>query len=369
MTPTLLLVLALAAPFVQDEAAERVKSAAATYVSPRTRPEDRTRIVERLAVMGPAAVRFLQEAADAIGHGGAFLPTRYLAGEVKIELLRRLGDDRGAQAISKVRGLTGTIQAGDLSLESLLDLLRRQGLSVVLVNPVEQESLSALRFSAKASSEQMDHLLDQLLSKHRLDYYARGSVVVIASRAWLWGAPAPAAADPALKDKLGEALGQLESELVDRRIGSERALIEAGPAAIPFIEKELATATGTRKTRLETLVDRIFARHVPDRLHPPGAEPGLLSEDAQEFLKATKERTLSISFFRGTPASEIVARAAEFSETPIAFDPALAAGISGRKLTIAVDRAPIVDLLEALFVPLGAGVRPEAGRLLIVPLR
>jgi hypothetical protein len=369
VTSFLVLALSLAVPFVQDGARERVKSAVATYVSPRTKAEDRTRIVERLGAMGLAAVGFIQSVADTSGPGGAFPPTRFLANEVKVDLLRRLGDERGAQAILKLHGMSGTIQAADVSLESILDELRRQGLGVMLVNPAEQDELAGLRFSAKASAEPLDQLLDRLLQKHRLDYYARGSVVVIASRSWLWGPPAAAAPDAALQARMAEALGQLDSEFVDRRTGAERTIIEGGPAVIPILEKEQARSSGVRKDRLEMLADRILARHVPDRLHPFDAEPGLISEDARDFLRAAKDRTISISFFRGTPLSEIVARIAEFSETPIVIDPSVPAGIAGRKLTVAADRAPVVEVLEALVVPLGAVVRPEAGRLLIVPHR
>jgi len=142
VTPLLILVLSLAAPFAQDGARERVKSAVATYVSPRTKVEERTRIVERLGAMGPASVGFIQAVADSSGPGGAFPPTRFLANEVKVDLLRRQGDERGAQAILRLRGLSGTIQAADLSLESVLDELRRQGLALMLVNPAEQDDLA-----------------------------------------------------------------------------------------------------------------------------------------------------------------------------------------------------------------------------------
>lgn len=365
----LLILLSLAAPMMQDGARERVKTAVQTYVSPRTRPEERARIVERLGAMGPAAVGFIQEVAEASGPGLHFLPTRFLAGEVKIDLLRRQGDEAAAQAIQRLRAPTGTIDASELSLESILDVFRRQGLSQALVNPAEQDELARLRFSIRGSSEQLDHLLDRLLQKHKLDYYARGGVVIIATRSWLWGVPRPGAADDALQAKIAEALGHLESELIDRRAAAERTIIDSGLASMAILEKEHARASAARKGRIEALADRILARHIPDRLHPLDAEPALISEDAHDFLKASKERSLSISFFRPTPLSEIIAHIAEFSETPIAFDPAVAAGVLGRKLTLAVDRANVHDIVEALAVPLGAAVRPEAGRLLIVARR
>jgi hypothetical protein len=212
-------------------------------------------------------------------------------------------------------------------------------------------------------------VLDRLLQQHKLDYYARGAVLVIASRSWLWGVPRAGAADDAQKAAITEALGHLESELIDRRAAAERAIIDSGMVAMPILEKEHARAAAPRKARIEALEDRILARHVPDRVHPLDAEPALVSEEAQEFLGASKERLLSISFFRPTPLSEILARIAEFSETPIAFDPGVASGITGRQLTLAVDRSVVHELIEALVVPLGAAVRPEAGRLLIVARR
>ena len=365
----LLILLSMAVPMMQDGARDRVKGAVQAYVSPRTRPEERTRIVERFGAMGPAAVGFIQETADSAGPGLHFLPMRFLAGEVKIDLLRRLGDEGAAQAIQKLRAPTGTIDASELSLESILDVLRRQGLGQVLVNPAEQEELAKLKFSIRGSSEPMDHLLDRLLQKHKLDYYARGGVVIIASRSWLWGVPSAGAADASALSKITEALGHLESEVIDRRVAAERAIIDAGLSSLPILEKEHARGSAARKARVEALEDRILARHVPDRLHPLDAEPALVSEDATDFLNGSKERLLSISFFRPTPLSEIMARIAEFSETPIAFDPEMAAGIPGRKLTLAVDKASVYELVEALAVPLGAAVRPEAGRLLIVARR
>jgi hypothetical protein len=197
------------------------------------------------------------------------------------------------------------------------------------VNPAEQEELGKLRFSIRASGEQMDHLLDKLLAGQKLDYYSRGTILIIATRSWLWGPPAPSSADPAIQWR----------------------------------------ATGTRKARLEVLVDRIFARHVPDRLHPVGAEPGFVSEEALAFHRAAKDRAISISFFKPTPLSEIVARLSEFSETPVAIDPSLPAAIAGRKVTLAVEKGSVLDVLEALFVPLGAALSPEAGKLVVVPRR
>lgn len=365
MTYLLILALSAAAPLMQDGARERVRQAIGAYVSPRTKVEERARIVERLGAMGPASVGFIQAAADATAQGPAFLPTRYLAGEVKVDVLRRAGDEGGAQAILRLRGMSGKVDAADVSLESILDELRRQGVFQILVNPAEQDEIAKLRFSAQANGEQLDHLLDRLLSKHRLDYFARAGVVVIASRAWLWGPPASAPADASIQARVTEALGQLDSELLDRRAAAERAIIDAGLPAVPLLEKE--AARGARKERLDVLADRIFARHVPDRLHPMNAEPGLISEEAHEFHQASKERLASISFFRPTPLSEILARIAEFSETPITIDAALPAAIAGRKLTVVANRGVVHELLEALAVPLGAAVRPEAGKYVIVP--
>jgi hypothetical protein len=367
VTSSLLLVLLLAAPPVQDGVHERVRNAISTYFSPRTKAEDRTRIVERLGSMGPAAVRFIQAVADGMGGGGGFPPTRYLAGEVKADLLRRLGDESGAVSILQLRSLKASVEASDVSLESILDSLRRQGLARVLVNPAEQDEVAKLRFSIRTSGEQMDHLLDKVLQRHRLDYYARGTLLIIASRAWLWGPPVPAAADSAVQSRVSEGLGQLDSELVDRRTAAERSIIESGLSAIPLLEKECERASGPRKARMEVLVDRIFERHVPDRLHPVGAEPGFVSEEALTFYRAAKDRTISISFFKPTPLSEIVARISEFSETPVVIDPSLPAAVAGRRVTLAVERGSVLDVLEALFVPLGGALSPEAGRLLVVP--
>lgn len=367
VTASLILALILAAPPLQEVARDRVKSAISTYFSPRTKVEDRARVVERLGAMGPAVVGFIQSVADTTG--GGFPPTRFLAGEVKADLLRRLGDESGAIAILQLRSLKASLDASDQSLESILDELRRQGLARVLVNPAEQEELTKLRFSAKGSGEQVDTLLDRMLQRHQLDYYARGSIVIIATRSWLWGPPAPPAADAALQARVTEELGHLDSELVDRRTAAERAIIEAGLAAIPLLEKEHGRATGAKKSRLEVLVDRIYARHVPDRLHPVGAEPGFVSEDALAFHRAAKSRAISISFFKPVPLSEIVARISEFSETPIVLDPSLPPAVAGRKLTLAVAGGSVLDVLEALFVPLGAAATPEAARLLIAPRR
>jgi hypothetical protein len=361
-----LLLLALSiAPLVQDGARERVRNAVASYISPRTRAEERTRIVERLGTMGPAAVGFVQAVGDGTGPGPMFLPTRFLAGEVKVDVLRRVADEDGAQAILKIRAMNGKVDLSDASLESILDELRRQGLSQVLVNPAEQDEIAKLRFTVRANGEPVDQILDRLLQKQRLDYYARGGVLIIASRSWLWGPPSSAAPDAALQARVTEALGQLDSEMLDRRAAAERSIIDAGPGAISILEQ--ARAGSTKKDRLDVLVDRIYSRHVPDRLHPLSAEPGLISEEAHEFHRSARERPVSISFFRPTPLSEIVARISEFAETPVAFDPSLAAAITGRKLTLAADRGGVHPILEALVVPLGAAVKPEAGRYLIVP--
>jgi len=300
-----------------------------------------------------------------MGQGPAFLPSRYLAGEVKADILRRAGDETGAQAILRLRGMSGKVDATDLSLESILDELRRQGVFQILVNPAEQEEIAKLRFSVQANGEQFDQLLDRLLSKNRLDYFARAGVVVIASRGWLWGPPAFGPADASIQARVKEALGQLDSELLDRRAAAERSIIDAGLPAVALLEKE--SAGGARRERLDVLADRIFARHVPDRLHPMNAEPGLISEEAHEFQQASKERLVSISFFKPAPLSEILARIAEFTETPIVLDAALPPGVAGRKLIVVANRGVVLELLEALAVPLGAAVRPEAGRYVIVP--
>ena len=362
---TLLAALTFAAPLLQSGAEERVKAAVATYVSPRTRAEERAKIVERLGSMGPAAVGFTQAAAD-VATGGAHLPSRFLSGEVKVDLLRRLGDEGGADILMRLRAHTGTLDLSERPLESILDELRRKGIPPVVINPLEQEEISKLRFTVRSNGESVDIILDRALQKHRLDYYARGSVIVIASRAWLWGLPAPVAADATIQARVSEALAQLDSDTIDRRAAAERSIIEAGPAAVPILEAESGKATGTKRERLAVLVDRILARHVPDRLHPVDAEPGMLGEEAQEYYKAAKERLVSISFFRPTTLAEIVARIAEFSETAIATDK-LPAEVSGRKLTLAVDRASVQEVLEALVVPLGAAVRPEAGKLVLSP--
>lgn len=369
MTSSLLLSLFLAAPPLQDGVTERVRSAVGTYFSPRTKAEDRTRVVERLAAMGPASVGFIQAVADGMGNSGGFPPIRFLAGEVKADLLRRLGDESGSVSILQLRSLKATVDASDASLETILDSLRRQGLARVLVNPAEQDEVSKLRFSIRTSGEQMDNLLDKLLQRHKFDYYARGTILIIASRSWLWGPQAPSSADPAVQARVSECLGQLDSELVDKRTAAERSIIESGLGAIPLIEKEHGRATGTRKARLEVLVDRVFARHVPDRLHPVGAEPGFVSEEALAFHRAAKDRTISISFFKPTPLSEIVARLSEFSETPVTIDSSLPAAVAGRKMTLAVEKGSVLDVLEALFVPLGAALSPEAGKLVVVPRR
>ena len=364
-----ILILAVVAPLLQEGTQERVRDAANTYISPRTSNEERQRIVERLSSMGLACVAFVQAVGDGTGPGPAYLPIRYLANELKVDLLRRLGDERGSQSILKLRSLGCTIEARNLSLETILDHLRRQGLGIALVNPAEQGELAKLQCSASSTGEPMNVVLDRILLRHRLDYYARGGIVVIASRSWLWGPPAAPAADADMQARIAEALGQLESELVDRRTGAERAIIDAGPAAIPILEKEQGRSAGTKRERLHVLVDRILSRHVPDRLHPLEAEPGLISEDARDFLRTSKDRAINISFFKGAGLAEILARIAEFSETPIVIDPSVPADLSGRRLTLAVQGAPVLDLVEALVVPLGAAVRPEAGRLLIVPRR
>lgn len=361
-----LLAIPLIAPLLQDPARDRAQHAVMTYASPRTKPDDRVKIVERLGAMGPAAVGFVQVVADGVG-GGMQLPARTLASDVKVDLLRRLGDERGAQAILHLRKVTGTVEAADRSLESILDDFRRQGVGCILLNSLEYESLSKLRFSVSASGEPVGYILDRMFQKHRLDYYARGAVLVVGTRSWLWGPPSAGQAEAAVLARVTEALGQLDSEMVDRRVAAERSILEGGPAVLPILEKEAAQSKGTRKTRLEGLVDRVYARHTPDRLHPPFAEPGLLTEDAHEFLKAAAERPISISFFKPLPLSEIVARIAEFSETPVAFDAGLPPGVSARKLTLAVSDGVVQEVLEALVVPLGAAVRPEAGRFLIAP--
>jgi ferric-dicitrate binding protein FerR (iron transport regulator) len=94
----------------------------------------------------------------------------------------------------------------------------------------------------------------------------------------------------------------------------------------------------------------------------------MLGEEAQEYYRTAKERLVSISFFRPTPLAEIVARIAEFTETSIATDK-LPPAIANRKLTLAVDKASLQDVLEALVVPLGAAVRPEAGKLVLAARR
>jgi hypothetical protein len=365
VTATLLLVLSCAAPCFQEATRERVKASVSTYISPRTRPEDRTRIVERLGTMGPAAVGFVQSVADTTGPGPGFPPTRYLAGEVRAELLRRLGDESGVNALSRFRGQVVTIDVKNALLETALDQLRRQGISQILLNPAEVNELSKLRFTVKTEGEPAELALDRLFSGHKLDYFARGAMIVIASRAWLWGPTTLPAADEALEARLAKALGQLDSEALDKRAAGERAVVDCGLAAIPLLEKEAAAATGAKKERLHVLIDRTYARHVPDRLHPADAEPGLLAEEAQEFLASVRNRPISISFFRPTTLSDIVARIAEFSELPVAFDPSLPAGMTDLALSLVVDGAPVQDVLEALVVPLGAAVRPEAGRLLI----
>ena len=369
MTATLLLILSCAAPCFQEATRERVKASVSTYISPRTRPEERTRIVERLGTMGPAAVGFVQSVADKTGPGPGYPPTRYLALEVRTEVLRRLGDESGMKALSRFRGQVVTIDVKNAPLETVLDQLRRQGITQLLVNPAEVNELSKLRFTAKAEGEQTELVLDRLFSSHKLDYYARGAMLVIASRDWLWGPTTLPAADAALEARLADALGQLDSEALDKRAAGERGVVDCGLAAIPLLEKEAAAATGAKKERLYVLIDRTYARHVPDRLHPVDADPGLLSEEAQEFAGSARTRTISISFFRPTALSEIVARISEFSELPVALDPSLPAGMSDLKLTLVVDGAPIQDVLEAMVVPLGAAVRPEAGRLLIAVRR
>ena len=370
MTATLLLAaLSFAAPCFQEATRERVKSYVSTYISPRSRPEERTRVIERLGTMGPAAVGFIQSVADTTGPGAGFPPTRYLAGEVRAELLRRIGDEAGAATVTRFRGQTVSINVKDALLESVLDKLREQGITQILVNPAEVAELSKLRFTAKAAAEQADLVLDRLFSDHKLDYYARGAMLVIASRNWLWGPMTLPAADATLETRLAEALGQLDSDVLDKRAAGERGVVDCGLAAIPLLEKEVAAASGARKERLNVLIDRTYARHAADRLHPGDAEPGLLSDEAQDFGKTAKTRTISISFFRPTSLAEIVARISEFSELPVALDAALPAGTADLKMTLVVDRAPIQDVLEAMVVPLGAAVRPEAGRLLIVARR
>jgi hypothetical protein len=363
----LLVSLSFAAPLLQSGAEDRVRAAVATYVSPRTKAEDRAKIVERLGSMGPAAVGFTQAAAD-VATGGAHLPSRFLAGEVKVDLLKRIGDESGADILMRLRAHTGTLDLSERPLESVLDELRRKGIPPVVINPLEQEEISKLRFTVRANGEAVDHILDRVLHKHRLDYYARGSVIVIASRAWLWGLPAPASADATVQARISEALVQLDSDTIDRRAAAERSIIETGPAAVPILEAEHGKATGAKRERLAVLVDRILARHVPDRLHPVDAEPGMLGEEAQEYYKTAKERLVSISFFRPTTLAEIVAKIGEFSEIAIATDQ-LPPAIANRKLTLAVDRAPLQEVLEALVVPLGAAVRPEAGKLVLAARR
>ncbi|HEY3226714.1 MAG TPA: hypothetical protein VGK61_06965 [Planctomycetota bacterium] len=368
MIPSLLPALTLAALLFQDGIQDRVRSEVGTYISPRTTAEDRGRIVDRLVAMGPAAVGYIQRAGDASAPEGGFQPVRFLANEVKIGLLRRVGDERGAQAIRKLRTLNASIQVSNFSLEAALDKLRRQGLTTGLVNPAEQESFSALRFSARSPGEDLGHVLDRLLWGHGLDFYARGSVIVIASRSWLWGPPSTATGGADLQSRVEKAIGQLDADLVDRRTEAEQTIVDAGPGAIPILEKALAGAAPSRRQRLLAFVNRILDRHAPDRLHPPDAELAPASEDARDFARAARE-PISISFIRSAPLSEIAARVAEFGETPVAFDPGVAAAVRERRLTLAVDRAPIIEVLEALVVPLGAAVQAEAGRLLIVPRR
>lgn len=368
MIAPLLPALAFSVFLFQDGVQDRVRTDVANYTSPRTSAEDRSRIVDRLVGMGPAAVGYIQKVGDSSAPEGGFQPIRFFANEVKIGLLRRVGDERGAQAIRKLRTMNATIQISDLSLESALDKLRRQGLATGLVNPAEQESFSALRFSARSPGEDLGYVLDRLLWRQGLDYYARGSIIVIGSRSWLWGSTSPVNGGAELQSRVEKALGQLDADLVDRRTEAEQTIIDAGPGAIPILEKSLAGAAPARRQRLLAFVNRILDRHSPDRLHPVDADIVPASEDARDFARAARE-TISISFIRPAALSEIAARFAEFGEIPIAFDPALAAALRERRLTLAVDRAPIFEVLEALVVPLGAAVQAEAGRLLIVPRR
>jgi len=366
--PALLPALTFAAFLFQDGVQDRVRTEVANYTSPRTSADERSKIVDRLVTMGPTAVGYIQRVGDTSAPEGGFQPVRFFANEVKIGLLRRVGDERGAQAIRKLRSQNATMQASDLSLESALDKLRRQGLAAALVNPAEQESFAALRFSARSPGEDLGHVLDRLLWSQGLDYYARGSVIVIASRAWLWGSTSNPKGGAELQTRVEKAIGQLDADLVDRRTEAEQTIVDAGPGAIPILEKAMAGAPAARRQRLLAFVNRILDRHAPDRLHPPDADITPASEDARDFARAARE-SISISFIRPAPLSEIAARITEFGETAIAFDPALPAAVRERRLTLAVDRTPIIEVLEALVVPLGAAVQAEAGRLLIVPRR
>jgi hypothetical protein len=362
----LLLAIPLFAPLLQEPARDRVHQAVMTYASPRTKTEERTKIVEKLSAMGPAGVGFIQSVADGMS-GGMQIPSRTMAADVKVDLLRRLGDERGAQAILLLRKAAMNLEAADRPIETVLDEIRRQGIGCIVLNSAEYDTLSKLRLTGSGSGEPVGYILDRMFQKHRLDYYARGSVLVVASRSWLWGPPSAGAPEAPVLARVTEALGQLESEMVDKRVAAERSIIDAGPGVLPILEKEATASKGVRRTRLAGLIDRVYARHTPDRLHPPFAEPGLLTEEAHDFLRSAAERPVSISFFKPLPLSEILARVAEFSETPIALDPALPASVSSRKLTLAVADASVQDVLEALVVPLGAAVRPEPGKFLIAP--
>jgi len=366
MTPLLLIALAALPP--QEGIEERFQRDVRAYTFFRTPAEERPRILERLVALGPAAVGYIQKSADRSGPPEGVRPIRYLANEVKIALLSRANDPRGAAALRALRGRIEALRADDASLEMFLDLFRRRGVMNLLVNPPEQRELADLRLSFRSPEEEIGEVLDRVLSPRGLDYSARGSLVVIARRSWLWGPPPAAELDAAGKAGIDEAIKDLEAELADRRAAAERTIVESGPGAIPYLEKLAVAATPPHRERLRAFAARILVRSSPDRLHPPeSAATRSVDEGTIEIRSLSQTRTISISFIRPTPFSEIVARISEFGDLPVEIDAALGAGVADRPLTLAVDRCPILDALEAIAIPLGAAVQAGAGKLRIVP--
>ena len=366
MIPILLIALAALPP--QEGLEDRIHRDVRAYTFFRTPSADRPKIVERLIALGPAAVGHIQKAGDQSGPPEGVRQVRFLANEVKIGLLSRANDPRGAGALRALRTRVEALRAEEASLETFLDLLRRRGAMNLLVNPSEQKELAELRFTFRSPEEEVGDVLDRVLSTRGLDYHARGGVVVIARRAWLWGPPAVGDLDAAGKARIDEAIKDLDAELAERRAAAERTIVETGPAALAYLDKLARTATSPHRERLRSFEARILIRNSPDRLHPPDTGPTRgVDEGTLEILGLSRTRTINICFIRPTPFSEIVARIAEFGEVPVELDAALGSGVADRPLTLAVDRCPILDVLEAIAIPLGASVQGGAGKLRIVP--
>ncbi len=347
--------------------AEQIRSDMRIYNNPDAPEGDRQLAFERLAEFGPGAILVVQREGDQLRDLGRRRPARHLGHQLKLRLLEKAEDSRGLEAMSRLSGISVKVELVKASPEAFLHQLRLLGVENLVVDPAEQERLSALRLTWSGDNRTAIEVLDEVLAPEGLDFVIRRGVVYVARRERIWPRidAEPPPLDAARERELGALMERLDADRIEERDAAERDLLAFGLGARPALEKAAGAGEAEFRDRCRSLLRRLAAPpEGPSFAAVSGARAQALEGPDAAARASLEGRKIDVSSPRMT-LEQLVELLSGIHKAPVAIGPD-AGELAKRPLAFAYRGAGILDLVESLALPLGGDLRVEGGKLLVV---